>query len=184
MKPRNRILCIICMWSVFCSVRIYISLHFLPAFFVKLGFGLSVFWFFMFLYFLFLLFCSIFWIRCHLKRLNNILIANSAVIRQKSESQNRCFKKTKHAKFSEKRTFLTPWYAHVTCAYQGIRNVRFSENLVCFVFLKHLFWDSPFCLITDELHDLWFCSHFIQTICYIIRIVFLKTCFQRSFQSL
>ena len=39
-----------------------------------------------------------------------------------------------------------------TCAYQGVRNVRFSENLVCFVFLKHPFWDSPFCLITDELN--------------------------------
>ena len=37
-----------------------------------------------------------------------------------------------------------------TCAYQGIRNVRFSQNLACFVFLKHPFWDSPFCLITDE----------------------------------
>ena len=33
----------------------------------------------------------------------------SSVIRQKGESQNGCFKKTKHAKFSEKRTFLTPW---------------------------------------------------------------------------
>ena len=32
-----------------------------------------------------------------------------------------------------------------------VRNVRFSENLTCFVFLKHPFWDSPFCLITDEL---------------------------------
>ena len=30
------------------------------------------------------------------------------VLKQKGESQNRCFKKTKHAKFSEKRTFLTP----------------------------------------------------------------------------
>ena len=38
-----------------------------------------------------------------------------------------------------------------TCAYQGVRNVCFSENLTCFVFLKHPFWDSPFCLITDEL---------------------------------
>ena len=38
-----------------------------------------------------------------------------------------------------------------TCAYQGVRNVCFSENLVCFVFLKHPFWDSPFCLITNEL---------------------------------
>ena len=37
-----------------------------------------------------------------------------------------------------------------TCAYQGVRNVCFSENSVSFVFLKHLFWDSLFCLITDE----------------------------------
>ena len=35
--------------------------------------------------------------------------------------------------------------------YQGVKNVHFSENLTCFVFLKHPFWDSPFCLITDEL---------------------------------
>ena len=34
-------------------------------------------------------------------------------MRQKGESQNGCFKKTKHAKFSLKQTFLTPWYAHV-----------------------------------------------------------------------
>ena len=31
-----------------------------------------------------------------------------AIIRQNGESQNGCFKKTKHAKFSEKRTFLPP----------------------------------------------------------------------------
>ena len=31
-----------------------------------------------------------------------------SVIRQKSESQNGCFKIKKHVKFSEKRTFLTP----------------------------------------------------------------------------
>ena len=74
----------------------------------------------------------------------------SSVIRQKGESQNGCFKKTKHAKFFEKRTFLASWYAR---AYQGVRNVRFSENLACFVFLKHPFWDSPFCLITDDLSD-------------------------------
>ena len=37
-----------------------------------------------------------------------IVMLNSSVIRQKSESQNGCFKKTKQAKFSEKRTFLTP----------------------------------------------------------------------------
>ena len=47
-------------------------------------------------------------------------------------------------KFSEKQTFLT-------CAYQRVRIVRFSGNLACFVFMKHPFWGSPFCLITDDL---------------------------------
>ena len=44
------------------------------------------------------------------EKLNRILHKGhtiSSVIRQKGESQNGCFKKTKHAKFSEKRTFLT-----------------------------------------------------------------------------
>ena len=31
-----------------------------------------------------------------------------------------------------------------------LRNVRFSENLTCFVFLKHPFWDWLLCLITGE----------------------------------
>ena len=39
----------------------------------------------------------------------------SSVIRQTGESQNLCFKKSKHAKFSDRRIFLTPWYAHVLC---------------------------------------------------------------------
>ena len=44
---------------------------------------------------------------------NRVFMNNKAtVIRQKGESQNGCFKKAKHAKFSEKRTFFTPWYAH------------------------------------------------------------------------
>ena len=38
---------------------------------------------------------------------------SSSVIRQKGESQNGYFKKTKHVKFCEKGTFLTPWYAHM-----------------------------------------------------------------------
>ena len=41
------------------------------------------------------------------------------VIRQKGESQNGCFKKRKHAQFSEKRIFLTPWYAHVRARIRG-----------------------------------------------------------------
>ena len=37
----------------------------------------------------------------------------SPVIRQNSQSHRGCFKKTKYAKFSKKRTFVTPRYAHV-----------------------------------------------------------------------
>ena len=63
-----------------------------------------------------------------------IIIFNLLVIRQKDESQDGCFKKTKHVTFSEKRTFLT--HPH-----QGVRNryVRCSENLMCFLFSKHPF---------------------------------------------
>ena len=46
-----------------------------------------------------------FQVKC-LKRESSI-VGNKA----KDESQNRCYKKTKHVKFSEKQTFLTPWYA-------------------------------------------------------------------------
>ena len=63
---------------------------------------------------------------------------NSKVIRQKGESQSGGNKKTKYAKF------LTPH------TYHGVRNVRFSANFAYFVFLLPPFWDSPFCLITDD----------------------------------
>ena len=51
------------------------------------------------------------------------------VIRQKGESQNVCFKKTKHVKFSEKRTFFTRWY-------------RVVRNVEMFVFRK--IWPTLF----------------------------------------
>ena len=62
-----------------------------------------------------------------------------SIRRQKGESQNGCFKKTKHAKFSEKLTFFYPLIHTHMYADHGVKNVRFSENLVCFVFLKHPF---------------------------------------------
>ena len=65
----------------------------------------------------------------------------SLVIRQKDESRN-VGNKTKHAKFSEKRTFFTPL---------GGKNIHFSENLACLVLLLPPFWDSPFCFTTEEL---------------------------------
>ena len=69
--------------------------------------------------------------------MNSVFVGNKA----KVEFRNGRFKKTKHAKFSEIWTFLTPWYARV----------RFSKNLAWFVFfLKRLFWDSSlFFLITE-----------------------------------
>ena len=45
-------------------------------------------------------------------------------------------------------TILINWYfvgnKAKKCAYEEVRNVRFSENLVCFIFLLPLSWDSPF----------------------------------------
>ena len=58
-------------------------------------------------------------------------------------------RKQSTSNFSKKRTFLTPWYARIRARIR-VRNVRFSRNLTYFVFLKHPFLDSPFCLITDE----------------------------------
>ena len=46
-------------------------------------------------------------------------------------------------------TILTLAYFTYACA-SGGKKCCFSENFTCFVFLKHPFWDSPFCLITDE----------------------------------
>ena len=93
-------------------------------------------------------FCWDFWDRFSFEK---ILGGNTSVIRQKCESQNGCFKKPKHAKFSEKQKFFTPWYTHVrTHTYQEVRNFSFSEYLAGFVILKHPYWDSPFSLITDE----------------------------------
>ena len=69
----------------------------------------------------------------------------SLVIRQKSESQNASNKKTKLAKFFQKRTFSTP------CVRIRDSKCFFLEKLVCFFFLLPPFWDLPCCLITDDI---------------------------------
>ena len=43
----------------------------------------------------------------------------SLAIRQKGESQNRSYKKTKHTKFSEKLTFLHPYTHTFVCVSEG-----------------------------------------------------------------
>ena len=81
--------------------------------------------------------------------------SNSLIIIRKGESQNGCFKKTKHAKFSKKRTFLTPWYAHVrTCQIEWVSD-SFLKNMEIFpisIWLKKLFLqegDSEFFSLKD-----------------------------------
>ena len=55
----------------------------------------------------------------------------SSVIRQKGESKNGGSKKTKYAKFSEKRTFLTSWNAHVMRV-SGGKKCSFFGKFFCF----------------------------------------------------
>ena len=61
----------------------------------------------------------------------------------------RVFQENKARQIFRKTNISYPLIRTRTCAYQGVRNVCFSENLTCFVFLEHPFWDLPFCLITD-----------------------------------
>ena len=58
----------------------------------------------------------------------------SSVIRKKGKSQNRCFKKTKHAKFSEKRTFLPPDTHTYVCVSGDKKRSFFGKfGVLCFL---------------------------------------------------
>ena len=54
---------------------------------------------------------------------------------QKGKSQNGCFKKKKHAKFSEKRTFLTPDTYKYVCVL-GNKKCSFFGKFGVLYFLK------------------------------------------------
>ena len=45
-------------------------------------------------------------------------------------------------------------FAHPSPSSPVKKSKKKEENLSCFVFLKHSFWDSPFCLNTDHLRCL------------------------------
>ena len=62
----------------------------------------------------------------------------------------RVFQENKARQFFRKTNISYPLICTRTCAYEWVRNARFSENLACFVFLKHPFRDLPFYLITDN----------------------------------
>ena len=92
------------------------------------------------------------------------IMTRSSVIRQKGESQNGSFKKTKHAKFSEKRTFFTPWYAHVIIFYfmEVIQIVTFfplTANKMhwwnIFYFVEVTVWPLDFSSLWKKYSSLW-----------------------------
>ena len=72
---------------------------------------------------------------------------NSSVIRQKGESQNEGFKKTKHAKFSAKQAFLTSWHPHVRVRIRGVRNVCFQKIYPALFSWNTRFEICPFALL-------------------------------------
>ena len=94
---------------------------------------------------------------------NLTLKPNSPVIRQKGESQNGYFKKTKLAKVSEKRTFLIPWYArsifsrilaeYGECAYQEVKKCSFFGEFGVLCFFETPVLRFAFFLITDKLQQ-------------------------------
>ena len=79
--------------------------------------------------------------------INLKLVGNKA----KGRISERVFQESKARQNFRKTNISYPLIRTRTCAYQGVRNVCFSEILACFAFLKHPFLDSPFCIITDEL---------------------------------
>ena len=85
----------------------------------------------------------------------NSFFPDSNLLRQKGESRVNfaiwVFQENKASQIFQETNISYPLIRIRTGAYQGVKNVRFTENLAGFVFLKHPFWDSPFCLITDEL---------------------------------
>ena len=59
------------------------------------------------------------------------------------------FPKNEHFLPSDTHTY--PPDTHTYVRVLEVRNFRFSENLACFVFLKHALWDSLFYVITGEI---------------------------------
>ena len=87
-------------------------------------------------------------------RLNEMLRLQIVGNKAKEWIWERVFQENKARQIFRKTNISYPLIRTRSCAYQGVRNVHFSENLAHFVFLKHPFWDSPFYLITNEVHNL------------------------------
>ena len=75
------------------------------------------------------------------------MLKSSSVIRQKGESQNGCFKITKHVKFSKKRTFLAPDMHTYVCVSEGKKYSFFKKFSVFCCFWNTRFEIHPFVLL-------------------------------------
>ena len=60
------------------------------------------------------------------------------------------FQENKARQIFRKTNISYPLIRTRTCAYEGERNVRFSENLACFVFLNTHFEIHPFALLSTK----------------------------------
>ena len=96
--------------------------------------------------------------------MENFVLCAVQVLGDKAKGRilKRVFQENKARQIFRRTNISNPLIHTHTCAYQGVRNVRFSKNLMCFVFLQHPFWDLPFRLITDEVvgkNERFFVSH-------------------------
>ena len=75
------------------------------------------------------------------------LILTSSVIKQKGSTSKRVFQENKARQIFRKTNIFYPLIRTRACAYQGVKDVRFSENLACFVFLSTCSEIRPFALL-------------------------------------
>ena len=97
----------------------------------------------------------------------------SLVIRQKGESQKGCFKKTKHAKFWEKRTFLTTWYVHTYVRIRGLEMLVFRKIWRALFSSNTRFEIIPFALLPTIFQVLWFK---LRCLIKVSMTIYLKLC--------
>ena len=79
----------------------------------------------------------------------------SSVTSQNDEFQNGCFKKTKYANFSEKRTFLNFWCAHARVRIRGGDKKLSFFGKIGLLFLNTRLEILPFSLITNGMFTIY-----------------------------
>ena len=70
-------------------------------------------------------------------RFETVLLHQAIGNKAKGRISKRVFQEDKVRQIFQKTNISYPLIHTRTCAYQRVRNIRFSENLVYFVFLKH-----------------------------------------------